>query len=117
MSTVKRPSLVWIGARPYTIEYSHDKIMIKCGEERKALLGTSNHHNLTVLIDDGVAEQTIRDTLWHEIMHLVWYDAGTGDMSMNEEEIVGTLTPRLVSMMRVNPEVMTYMLRSTDAQT
>jgi len=114
MSTVKRPTQVWVGATPYSIEYNHDKLMQKCGEERKSLLGVSNHHNLTILIDDGVAEQVVRDTLWHEITHCLWSDAGMKDLDMNEEDIVGLLTPRLVSMMRVNPDVMAYMLWSTD---
>jgi hypothetical protein len=114
MSTVKRPDMVWVGAKLYTIEYDHDKMMIKCGEERKALLGVTHHHNLTILIDDGCAEQVIRDTLWHEIMHCIWTDTGMYDLTMNEEDIIGLITPRLVSMMRVNPDVMSYMLRSTD---
>ena len=112
MSTAKRPTQVWVGARPYSIEYDHDKIIIKYGGER--LLGVSNHHNLTILIDDDVAEQTIRDTLWHEIMHCIWSDAGMKDLTMTEEDMVGLVTPRLVSMMRVNPDVMAYMLWSTD---
>jgi hypothetical protein len=114
MSKVKRPTEVWVGAHLYTIEYDHDKMMIKCGEERKALLGVSHHHNLSILIDDGVAEQVIRDTLWHEIMHCIWINAGMQDLNMNEEDIIGLVTPRLVSMMRVNPDVMSYMLYSID---
>ena len=114
MSTVKRPTQVWIGAHLYSIEYDHEKMMVKCGAERKSLLGVSNHHDLFILVDDDVAEQVIRDVLWHEIMHCIWAECGMQDLDMSEEDIIGLMTPRLVSMMRVNPDVMAYMLWSTD---
>lgn len=116
-SVIERPSQVWIGAHLYSIDYDHDEMMRHCGERHKDLLGVSNHHNLYILIDDGVAEQLIRDVLWHEIMHCIWAESGTNELSnMSEEEIVSVLTPRIVSMMRVNPDVMSYMLYSTDAR-
>ena len=116
MSTVKRPTDVWVGAKPYIIEYNHDKLMIHCGEKQKDLLGMSNHMFQTILIDDAMAEQTIRDTVWHEIMHCIWWDAHMNNLEMNQEDIVGLLTPRIISMMRVNPDVMAYMLYSSDEE-
>lgn len=107
----ERPSEVWVGAKRYSIEYDHDKLMIHCGENRKDLLGVSNHQHQRILIDDASAEQTIRDTLWHEILHCIWWDAHMNDLEMNQEDIIGLLTPRTILMMRVNPDVMSYVLR------
>ncbi len=116
MSKAERPTQVWVGATPYSISYDHDELMKFNGEKQRSFLGVSNHHNLFIIIDGNAAEQVIRDTLMHEIMHCLFTEAGLAPMigQLDEEELCSTLSPRLVSMLRVNPEVSAYLLRSTD---
>ncbi len=111
---MKRPELVWVGAKPYTVTYSNEKIRLKSADRQKGLLGNTDHCSLEIIIDDAPVEQVIRDTLLHEVLHCIWEDAGIRDMEMTEEDIVGCVSPRLVSVLRVNPELVEYLVASTD---
>lgn len=109
-----RPSLIWVGALPYTVTYSHEKIMLKSAERNLSLLGNTDNHSLEIIVDDDPQEQVIRDTLLHEVMHCIWNESGIGDLEMTEENIVGCITPRLVSVLRINPELVAYLTFTTD---
>lgn len=113
---MKRPDLIWVGALPYTVAYDHDAIRITAADIRKDIVGHSQHHTLQITVNDDVAEQVIRDTLLHEVLHCIWNDAGMAGLEMTEEEIIGCLTPRLVSVLRVNPELIAYLVYSSDDQ-
>lgn len=112
-----RPTLVWIGAKPFLIEYDKAVLDGHNGRDRKDRMGRTDMRDLEITIDHTLAEQVIRDTLLHECLHAVWIDAGLDEMeNLTEEQIINTIAPRLVSMMRVNPELMEYMLYSTDEE-
>lgn len=111
---MRRPDLVWVGAKRYTVTYSNDAIRLKSADHQKDLLGNTNHHSLEIIIDDAPAEQVIRDTLLHEVLHCLWEDAGIREMELTEEELVGSLTPRLMSVLRVNPGLREYLEASSD---
>ncbi|KKL51030.1 hypothetical protein LCGC14_2299560 [marine sediment metagenome] len=111
---VERPAQIWIGAKPFSVIYDKDVLDRHNGRDRQDRIGRTDTRGLEITIDPTLAEQIIRDTLLHECLHAVWIDAGLDEMeSLTEEQIVNTLTPRLVSMMRVNPELMDYMLRES----
>lgn len=113
---MKRPDLIWVGALPYAVTYDHDAIRIAAANMQKDIVGHSQHHTLQITVDNDVAEQVIRDTLLHEVLHCIWNDAGMVALEMTEEGIISCLTPRLVSVLRVNPELVAYLVCSSDNQ-
>jgi len=63
-----------------------------------------------------VHEQILRETLWHEILHAIWWHMGlrdnpvrTEDYEANEEEIILRLSHGIVTVQQDNPKVMAYL--------
>ena len=107
---MQRPDTIWVGAFPYSVVYDKAKIDAKSVEQRAHLLGSSNHHDLIITLDDSVAEQVIRDTLLHEILHCTWATSGLTEMvDLTEEQIAAAVAPQLVYVFRANPELVEYL--------
>lgn len=98
-----KPDTVTIIGQPFAIEFvpASDARFIKDG------VGRTIPGEQRLLIADGQAPAQERDTVLHEVLHgcirIVKSDA-------EDEEIVGTLAPVLLDVLRKNPELTKWLL-------
>jgi len=115
MTDRSRPTEIWVGAKPYQVVYDKAAMDAESVKREHRLLGLSQHTNLRIIINNEVPEQILRDTLIHEMLHCLWIDAGMDELeSLTEEQIISCLAPRLVSVLRVNPELLKYVGMATE---
>lgn len=59
-----------------------------------------------ILFDPNLSDQGLREVLLHEVLHGIWAQTGLSKRhdEAAEEEIVWTLAPRLLSVLRDNPK-------------
>ena len=115
---MNRPDVIWIGAFPYTVTYSKAAIDAISVDKHSPLLGNTDHHNLSIIIDDTMAEQMIRDTLLHEILHAIWATSGLIEFDdLTQEQMVSTVAPQLVYVLRSNPDLVAYLTSTGEEQT
>lgn len=111
---MNRPTEVWVGAKLYSVLFDKAKLDGYNGRDRKDRVGYMSQRNLEIIIDDSMAEQMVRETLLHEVLHAVWSDAGLDEMEgLTEEQIISTLTPRFMLVLRANPQMSAYLLYRT----
>lgn len=73
--------------------------------------GFSDHRQSRIAIAPNQSESSKRDTLLHEVLHCVTFVMGMGKTieEMPEEELVLRLSPQLLSVLRDNPELLSYL--------
>lgn len=113
---MQRPDSVWIG--PFLIKIIWDSgLLAKDAQESgmPSLAGISDGSNLYIILDERLPEPKARDTLLHEIMHIMWYQAAIRNVeNPTEEFIIDTMSLFLLTMMRNNPDVVAYLVGSND---
>lgn len=65
-------------------------------------------------VQPDVHEQTLRETLWHEILHAIFWHMGFRDSPVpttgdQEEEIIVRISHAILTVQQDNPEVMAYL--------
>jgi hypothetical protein len=107
---VRPPSRVKIGAVTYAVELSDD--VLSLGEANGMCLPEQQR---IILRKTGVAEDTRRIVLWHEIKHAVWFQAGVHedldkiDAKDQEESAIVRTAPIEVAVLRENPRLRSYL--------
>lgn len=83
---------------------------IKHGEN---LLGLTIADRLEIFINP-IGNSMERETLLHEILHMIWYMSGaTNQMSHRaEEEIISIITPHLMNFLKDNPHIYRYIINN-----
>lgn len=97
------PKEVVIG--PYSYDVTVDKGLDLLGE-------TQNHDSTIVVRRPGQSPDCERDTMLHEVLHATLFVSGLSHPLEHdkEEELVRTLTPWLLAVLRDNPALMAYLL-------
>jgi hypothetical protein len=106
------PSPIRIGSREYEV-IEDEKLSEVAGVSGAAMVDTE-----TILVDPGVGFGVARETLLHELLHCVFSASGLGAgngeskrfTTEQEEEIVWTMSPLVLSMLRDNPGLVTWLL-------
>jgi hypothetical protein len=117
------PSSVDVLGRHYTIGYAPRPLPDGVGDaDDPNAVGRSNHHKLSIWIDDSINPRLQRETLLHEIIHAV-LSVGTSDISNllrghdrmdmvtfdYEEWFVEAIDAGLLTVMVDNPEVVSFL--------
>lgn len=97
------PKTVKVGPVNYTVR-SYENL---AGDDGKALWGHCNHTSLEVALNNGVAKDFERVVLMHELLHGIYHLSGLPD-SEQEEQVVNSLAPLLVLLLRDNPKLVEY---------
>lgn len=112
-----RPDKVKVGPWTYEIHWLSDKKWIKDGHNRN-WGGESGHIENKIYMRVGqAAEGTLQETLLHEIIHCVFTVVGLNHYmkpkgGSQDEYIIHSMTPTLLSTLQDNPEVMAYLVSS-----
>jgi predicted SprT family Zn-dependent metalloprotease len=101
---MKLPDTVRIGAAEYTIRR----------RKMDDLYGHTEHIKARIELDTRQADTHIRDTMLHEVLHVVFHQAGLAATVDNwthdfEELMVTVLTPWLLSAIRDNPQLVAFL--------
>lgn len=118
-----RPESVLVGFLNYRIEYLDETEWLAANEDGDAG-GTSRHTqaSIRVRMQNEHAEQNIRETLLHEIVHCVWgttgvnqlVDSWTPEADKIEEVVISMTTPGLLFVLQQNPVVAAYLMDTRD---
>lgn len=115
-----RPTSVKIGHLEFGIHWiSQSEWTVPNGNDPNLQgIFLANQGRINILIQPDVHEQTLRETLWHEILHGCWWFMGMaaaspvavskGDDEL-EEDVVMRLTHCSFMVMQDNPDVMAYL--------
>ena len=105
--SIKRPTTVKVG--PFTYDIIYDAGILR--EKDPGLVGQTHHRNQQIIIRDDQVEDQIRDTLIHEIFHIIWVVAGLHEReNMTQEENIAAISPNLLEVLRANPDLVPYLL-------
>jgi hypothetical protein len=115
-----RPTSVKVGIYEYVVLWIDDKEWRGMDDTDNGHIG--DHHGpsarIRIRLVPDCHEQTFRETLWHEIMHAVWYQT---DMNGNpvsvevvgevdqEETIIARSSYLFLQVLQDNPDVMAYL--------
>lgn len=116
---MKRPQYVDIG--PYRWDITYDKTGLEL--KHLARLGVGDVHGLTIhselriIIEDGLNDQFLKDTVLHEILHALCYTHNIDvpfsmeekDRDEREEKLVAALSTALLDVMQRNPHIFKWL--------
>lgn len=70
----------------------------------------------TIMLSDANADSQVQETLLHECLHAIWSQTRLGihwpdrDEDSPGEQIIQSLTPRLLALLKDNPKLVEYLL-------
>ncbi len=101
------PKKIKVG--PFDLKTEHNIQRLKDVEGDAALFAREGK----VILDLSQEESYLRDSVLHELLHACYrqtnlYKSGE-EAHSNEEELVAALTPRILSLLRDNPGLVTYL--------
>lgn len=113
---MKRPESVWIGPFLVSIIWDSGQLAKEAqSADLPSLAGLSDGTNLYIVIDERLTEPKARDTLIHEILHILWYQASIRNVpEPSEEFIVDVMALHILTLLRTNPDLVAYLVGSTD---
>jgi hypothetical protein len=102
---VKRPKRLTIEPFVYTVE-ARPEWSAATGNMGNCITDAQQ-----IIIDAGLTDQSERDTVLHEALHAAWGQTPLKKKYEEdaEEEIIWTLTPRLLSLIQDNPELIQWL--------
>lgn len=105
---MKPPSALRIGPYRYSVKADASVQKRVEHEDGHGLYGLHRPHELTIYVDPTPAEDMVRETLLHEVLHaiLLAYRMGRDE----EENLVAFLSPALLDCLRRNPKLAEYLL-------
>lgn len=119
------PSVVQVGPYTFAIVCSKQAILEEDAKDLAFKLASDDESDSSVgrfldlqqqiLLDPDQKEDMMADTLLHEILHAIYYTSALKEIELrdlNEEQLVGILTPILLDTLRRNPEVVNYLMNS-----
>ena len=109
------PDEITTGQMTWTITLDADRIRdIAESGEYDELYGSTLKSRLELLIDPGVPEPVLVDTVVHEGIHALLMAYGIGFPSDEaEEHFVRQFTPALIALIRDNPELVRWVQHPT----
>lgn len=110
------PEHIDVGPFRYTI--TADELSRHRAQEasQTILLGQTDHNELTIVLSEKMPDGVARETLMHELLHVVNEVTGLRSKWGNakEERIVRRLSPVLLELLQRNPDAVNF-LTSGDA--
>lgn len=113
-----RPTSVKIGHMEYAIHWINESDWTVPNGNDPGLQGIflQNQGRINIRMQPDVHEQTLRETLWHEVVHGCWWFMGLANSPVDpsrseehEEDLVMRITHCSFMVMQDNPDVMAYL--------
>lgn len=102
---MKLPEKVLIDDIEYNVEeVSHKELQISSEDFKGEYWGDTRYKQASIRICEGMAEDEVKITLVHEIIHAILHERGF-DKQNNDEEMVDGLAHALRMLAKQNPEL------------
>lgn len=102
------PKTVFAGPFVFNIRSEAGPFMAAEESEKTRLYGRTDYISGTIDIRPAVALSFTQETLMHEALHAAFFAARLNPQ--NEEEVVNSLSPVLLDLLRRNPDLLNYLL-------
>jgi hypothetical protein len=104
----KAPRNILIGHAYYTVKY--DKSL----NANAGALGVTGTETQQIHLDPQMGPDVERETLLHECLHGCWYQTLLDRQyrDKQEEDIIYTMAPKILELLRSNPELVEFLLES-----
>ena len=107
----KLPKMVKVGPYKYSIVTDRTKCRNASKKKDKYLWGETSPVYQTIYLNPDQGADSKADTLLHELLHAVWYHQGMREHKIeSEEQIVATLAPGILDVLRRNPKIVEYLV-------
>lgn len=103
-----RPTTVSVVGQPFSVEYSDAADSHPLS--RAGAAGRTMPEQQRLVVKEGMAAHQERDTLLHEVLHVIGEITGAG----LKERHVGVLAPVLLDVLRQNPALVAYLTESME---
>ncbi len=116
---IKRPTKVKVGYMVYQIQWLTDTEWTQSNRHPDWGGGSEHEEGRIVLrVVPGRNEDSLRETLLHEILHCVWvavsmnqmFRYSKADSSDYEEMVISSTSPTLLAVLAENPAVLAYLI-------
>lgn len=113
ISTTDLPKKIIVGPFTFAVERVPD-LLETCkaseGEDIEILFGRIDWRRQAILLEANMEPETLRETLLHEICHLIWHVVGGLDEEkLEEERVVRMISPTLLDTFDRNPALVAYL--------
>lgn len=81
--------------------------------------GTTDAQSLTIRVEASTqAADSAANTLLHELLHACWETSGLAvhDANDHQEQVIASLAPQVLHLLRANPELVRYLTADQDAR-
>lgn len=100
---------------PHTVNVLTDTARLEAAQEElgKSLFAFCDHNNMEIHIWPGLPASVARQTLIHELLHLIYpgeVHSLFGNPGETEEFLVENLSGKLLSLLRENPQLTKWLL-------
>lgn len=99
----KKPEHFRYGPYDFDIIYRDDLV------ERLEEMGSTHFNHLEVFIDSRMKPQMLKETLCHELLHVLLRDIGFFPDQDSEEKFIRLLSPRVMQMFCDNQELSKFL--------
>lgn len=107
---MKLPKYVLIDDIQYKVkEVSHHKLQLSNEDLQSEIFGDTRYKKASIRICEGMAEDEVKTTLVHEIIHAILQERGF-DQQNNDEAMVDGLAHALRMLVKQNPELVREVL-------
>jgi hypothetical protein len=116
------PTELFIMTQRYKVHHVPDRgaLLVHGGPEEnevgKNALGYSNNgtQEITIRTQPAVSHDAERDTLLHEVLHMVFAHTAIAERltEVECEDLIGRLSPAILSVMRENPAFVEYLMEA-----
>lgn len=107
---MKLPEKVLIDDIEYKVEeVSHKELQLSSEDLKGDYWGETRYKQASIRVCEGMAEDEVKITLVHEIIHAILQERGF-DQQNNDEELVDGLAHALRMLVKQNPELIKEVL-------
>lgn len=113
---IERPDHVWIGPHKFRIYYDQQYFLNLVRSGASDRFGESNMGDMTIIVSDARAFTGMQETVLHEILHCLIWQAGIDipedpaeDEHKREEKLVGQMSGILLDCIKRNPQVFDWL--------
>jgi hypothetical protein len=109
MTTKKKaPMPQFVMVNPHSFEL---KVVPRLSTDA-GVCGLCGEDDQRIAIDDDLGDTVEKETVLHELMHAIWHFTHLDKKYTDEDEeaVAWTMAPRLLALLRDNPELVAYLV-------
>ncbi len=116
---MNQPEIIWVAGMPFDVYFDHTKLATTLMEaDGPPAVGASSSDKLEIIVDDRLPIPRQRDVLLHETLHCIWsFTSIRNATDASEEMVVDAIATALVYVLRVNPDLVGFLITGSPSET